>query len=263
MNIQEMNRHTIQTSLNAVAVSIDEGIRVSRMQYENINNDYFKESKEKLEMFLFRLFECKYLFEGKISDLDRKRYLTEDEYYKKGWGQLEGLMDLETGQSSYEKGVACVRKKDYIEAGRYFRESALAGHAGGQFNYGVIVSNGEGCEADELEGAFWYWEAAKHGNSKAMMNLAIAYRNSRGVKGNGVQMLWWYACSAEMLDNPTAVYNLGLSLKREEVLEGNGSIGRLLVDASDELEGEKVRSFVKRTASQIKEVLKEYVYNVE
>ncbi|MDO4167933.1 MAG: tetratricopeptide repeat protein [Eubacteriales bacterium] len=263
MDINEMNQLTIETALNAALDSVDDGIQISRIQYENINNDYFAEAKKRLEIFLFRLYECKYLLVDKIKDFDRKRYLLEDSYYQKTWIKLRSRMDLKTGQKAYEKGVTCVREKNYAKAGEFFRIAAMAGDSDGQFNYGVTVSNGEGCEIDELEGAFWYWEAAKHGNSKAMMNLAIAYRNGSGVKADGVQMLWWYACSAGMLDNPVAVYNLGLCLKHEEVLAGKEIIGRRLIDASNAMLDEREKQFVTQIAKQVKEILEEYVYNIE
>ena len=56
---------------------------------------------------------------------------------------------------------------------------------------------------------------------------------------------------------------MGLSLKNEEVLPRNERVGRYLIQASDILESEEVREFGCRTAKQIKEVLAEYVYNVE
>lgn len=262
MDLDEMNQITIQTALYAATASIDEGIKISRMQYENIRNDYFKESVQALETFLFRLYECKYLFKDKVVDFDRPRYLTDDEYYHKIWWEFYGSLDENCGKDAFEQGVALVQKKDYVGAGVYFRESALSGNVEGQYNYGVTISNGEGCEADALEGAFWYWESAKRGNSKGMMNLAINYRNGEGVKSNGIQMLYWYACSAAQLDNPIAVYNLGLSLKHGEVLKGNEKIGVLLIDASDNLEREKEREFVDKMAGKVRMILEEYVYNM-
>lgn len=263
MNIEEANQITIQTSLNAGIRSVEDGIEVSRMQYENINNDFFKEAKNKLEVFLFRLYECKFLIGDRISDFNRERYLTDDAYYKETWKTLRDLMDVERGEQAYQKGVSYIKEKNYEEAGKYFREAALAGNADGQYNYGLTVSNGEGCEADPLEGAFWYWEAAKRENFKAMMNLGVAYRNGNGVKESGIQMLWWYACSANSLENPVAVYNLGLCLKHEEVLSGSQAVGIALIRASDEMEMDRARKYVQDTTDQLKKMLEKYVYNVE
>lgn len=241
---------------------IDKNIADCRRNYENINNDMFEEARQRLEVFLFRLYQWKYFIAKYEADADCRKFLTDDKYYDILVQKIEKKMNPEEGLTFLKKALEYVQNKDYEEAGRYFYKGALCGDRNAQYNYGVTVTNGEGCEEDPLEGAFWYWMAANKGNAKAMVNLAIDYRNGDGVKESGIQMLYWYARSAYAADLPYGVYNLGLTLKHEEVLEGNSWVGRMLVEASEHLDNEEVQEFVKKISGQVIEIISDNVYNV-
>jgi TPR repeat protein len=157
--------------------------------------------------------------------------------------------------------LEAVKAKDYVTAGRHFKNAALCGHVDAQYNYGVSLSNGELGEADPLEGAFWYFMAARGGNAKAMVNLAIAYRRGTGVSENGPMMLYWYAKGATV-PSPYAVYCLGLCLKDEEVIPNNVSLGRTLIIFSERLCDDRACNFVKETAEKIIDALRDHAYNI-
>lgn len=261
MDIKQVNQITINGFLSRVTDDVENNITDCRSQYENINNDMFEESKQRLEVFLFRLYEFKYYVLPNHKDVSCHDFLTNDDYYKELMTKIQENLDAEAGLLYCMQALEYIKTKNYDEAGKLFFKSALCGNRGGQFNYGVTVSNGEGCEADSLEGAFWYWMAAKNGNAQGMMNLGIAYRNGSGVKESGDQMLYWYARAAATLTVPEAVYNLGLSLKHEEVLDGNVKAGLMLIQASEELEEEAASEFVIHVTSRIISILSPYVYN--
>ncbi|MBR1740334.1 MAG: sel1 repeat family protein [Lachnospiraceae bacterium] len=264
MEINQINDVIIQAVLDEMvkAESDEEAIEIIRKGYLEIHDDGFAKAKGILEQFLFRYYEIVYLYmENIIEDFDKKAYVTEDSCYKEYWKKLCEKQNTETAEMLYDLGVHEVRNKDLYKAGVFFSQAAALGDSDGQYNFGITVTNGEGVTADPLKGSFWYWEASKHGNPKAMMNLAIAYRNGTGVHENGVQMLYWYAKSASTLKNPVAVYNLGLSLKHEEVVEGMGKIGQILIDSSDYMDSEEVQRFVYETSCQIMGALEKLVYN--
>lgn len=264
MDINQANQAIINSILNALdkGKSNDEMITAIRECYEGIHNNFFQPAQKYLEIFLFRFYEIKFFqIEKWLEEFDRKRYLTDEAYYQEKWKEIDGKWDSEVSAMLYDLGVYNVEMKDLEKAGVFFREAAILGDSDGQYNYGITLTNGEGVTPDTLQGSFWYWEAAKHGNSKAMLNLAIAYRNGDGVRVDNIQMLYWYVKSASTLENPKAVYNLGLTLKYEEVIEGTADIGEILIESSGYMDNEEVRDFITNLTSRMLQVLQETVYN--
>jgi TPR repeat protein len=61
------------------------------------------------------------------------------------------------------RGVA----QDDAEAARWYRLAAEQGHAGAQFNLGIMFANGRGVGQDDAEAARWYRLAAEQGHADA------------------------------------------------------------------------------------------------
>eukprot|EP00729_Bicosta_minor_P032742 gene32742-biopygen5792 len=107
----------------------------------------------------------------------------------------------------YDKGEGV--EQDHIEAVKWYRKSAEAGNADGQYNLGIIYGNGEGVEQDYVEAAKWYRKSAEAGFAQAQYNLGNMYRKGEGVEQDHVETAKWYRKSAEAGDE-MAQHNLGL-----------------------------------------------------
>ena len=67
------------------------------------------------------------------------------------------------------------------EAMQNYRVAAGQGHAGAQFNLGLIYANGRGVAQDFREAMKWYRLAAEQGFAQAQFKLGYLYLNGRGV----------------------------------------------------------------------------------
>lgn len=160
----------------------------------------------------------------------------------------------EEGKRLYRYATELVEKGEYDEAGKLFRKAALCGNVYAQFDCGVSVANGEGCEKNELESCYWFWKAANENHAGAMINLGINYREGSGVRKNLWKMLQMYARAAYLLDS-YGVYNLGCSLKEEEVIIGKQELGQALIGLTKELEDKTVAESVQAIALSVMNIV--------
>ena len=87
---------------------------------------------------------------------------------------LPVLADFQAGQDAYKRG-------DYDTALKEFRPLAEQGHAGAQYNLGVMYDKGRGVLQDYQEAVRWYRLAAEQGIASAHNNLGVMYDKGRGV----------------------------------------------------------------------------------
>ena len=258
-DLEPMSGITVGALVHCFNGNVDEAVKGIREEYQGIRNDAFADARSRAEQCLFRLYEAQYLILPHV-EVDLRGFVFDDAYHAFAVEKAAECYDRARGEQEYALALAAVKEKDYVTAGTHFRAAALCGHAGGQYNYGVSLSSGELGEADPLEGAFWYFIAAKNGNEKAMINLAVAYRNGMGVFGNGPMMLYWYARAAA-IPNPYGVYNLGLCLQKEEVLDGNPAMGRNLRVAAERLNDESARQYAVNAAEMVLMILDGIAFN--
>jgi len=60
--------------------------------------------------------------------------------------------------------------------------AAKAGHAAGMNDFGVMLQNGYGCDADPLAAMMWFHRAASAGNADAMVNAGVALAQGKGCR---------------------------------------------------------------------------------
>eukprot|EP00729_Bicosta_minor_P013105 gene13105-biopygen14214 len=109
-------------------------------------------------------------------------------------------------------------EQDHVEAAKWFRKSAEAGHARAQCNLGVMYNNGIGVEQDHVEAAKWYRMAAEIGIAKAQFNLGAMYHDGNGVQQDHIEAAKWYRKSAEA-EYAAAQYNLGIMYRDGDGVE--------------------------------------------
>ncbi len=264
MDTNMINRIYMEKIPDEFTGDLDRDIVHIRELYTMIDPDTLLEpSRRKLERILFRLYQYKYFVLGRTQQQDHMQFWLDDAYYERIMTEVNALQDPDAMDAHMKQALHLIREQDYAGAGVYFKEAALCGSPDGQYDYALTLSNGEGCEADPLEGAFWYWLSARNGYHKAMYNLGVAYRFGKGVGASLTQMMYWYAMAARTLQNPMAVHSLGLSLRDQEIFRGNQVIGRNMMLAADNMgDNGPYDEYILRIADQIIDNLKSRAYNI-
>ena len=71
------------------------------------------------------------------------------------------------------------------------RSAAEQGYAPAQNDYGSMVLNGMGCEANPEESVSWFRKAAEQGLAQAQWNLALRYLHGSGIAPDDNQAVLW------------------------------------------------------------------------
>ena len=101
---------------------------------------------------------------------------------------------------------------DVEEAADWFREAAIQGVPGAQYNLGVLYERGLGVRQDETRALLWYHSAAEQGHPLAQYNLGILYAAGRSVPLSYAEAAVWFERAAAR-GVPAAAYNLAVLLE--------------------------------------------------
>lgn len=92
----------------------------------------------------------------------------------------------EEANTRYERGLRYVRGEgvtpDFVEAAKWFRLAAEAGHAGAQKNLGFLLAAGKGVAKDDAEAQKWFKKAAAQGQVGADFASALVGLKTSGLK---------------------------------------------------------------------------------
>ncbi|HXT65649.1 MAG TPA: tetratricopeptide repeat protein [Nitrospiraceae bacterium] len=102
--------------------------------------------------------------------------------------------DIEAGMEAYGRG-------DYATALREWRPLAERGHAGAQYNLGMLYDFRKGVPQDFAMARQWYEKAAAQGHAGAQNNLGGLYEFGHGVTRNDVLAYMWYDIAAHSTDD--------------------------------------------------------------
>ncbi len=86
---------------------------------------------------------------------------------------------------------------DVQRGAHWFLQAAALGHAGAQFNLGLLHSVGQGVPRDLQRACMWYRRAAEQGHAGAQFNLGSCYSTGCGASQNGEEALRWYQRAAQ------------------------------------------------------------------
>lgn len=75
------------------------------------------------------------------------------------------------GEAAFKCGNRHLVAKEAMKAISYYQRAANAGHAGAQYNLGLMYLKGEGVPRDALNGLGWLAKAADSGDEKAQALL--------------------------------------------------------------------------------------------
>jgi len=113
-----------------------------------------------------------------------------------------------TAFADFRSGVEAYQRGNDVIALQEFWMLAQQGHAGSQFNLGVLYARGRGVTQDFSQAARWYRLAAEHGHALAQCNLGALYEEGTGVVRNDEEASRWYRLAAEQ-GNAGGQNNLG------------------------------------------------------
>ncbi len=118
-------------------------------------------------------------------------------------------------------------------AAAWWRKAAAQAHAGAQYQLGLQNKHGWGVEAYMGEAMRWYRQAAEQNYASAQYNLGLIYANGRGVKPDTAEAAGWYRKAADQ-GFIKAAYNLGVFyFKGDGVEEDHGEAVRLYRQAAE------------------------------
>lgn len=113
-----------------------------------------------------------------------------------------------TAFADFRAGVDAYQRGNHMMAFQEFWSLAQEGHAGAQFNLGVLYARGIAVPQDFRQAARWYRVAAEQGHALAQCNLGVLYEAGDGVIQNDGEAIRWYRLAAEQ-GNPGGQNNLG------------------------------------------------------
>jgi TPR repeat protein len=119
---------------------------------------------------------------------------------KRNQGTADYVMNLaKIGAQSASARVGRPRQQDLLKAFQFYSQAAQYGHAGANYELGVMYDQGVlgVVEEDPLKAALCYGAAADGGMAAAKFNLAFLYEKGRGVTQNVARALTlWEGASA-------------------------------------------------------------------
>lgn len=84
------------------------------------------------------------------------------------------------------------KKKNNIEALKWFKKAAEQGYADAQYNLGYCYLTGQGVSQDYSKAVMWYRKAAENGLAYAQYSLGFCYENGQGVLKDIKEAKRWY-----------------------------------------------------------------------
>ncbi|NQU59261.1 MAG: sel1 repeat family protein, partial [Rhodospirillales bacterium] len=88
----------------------------------------------------------------------------------------------------------------FKKAAQWFRRAANKGHAGAQYNLGIMSYLGQGMDQDYAQAAHWFHKAGEQDHAAAQYNLGFLYYEGKGVEKDSLQAFMWIDRSANLGD---------------------------------------------------------------
>lgn len=141
-----------------------------------------------------RLSECYLRGDGVEKDLDRGMEILE-RAAREG-GDVDAAHEVALVYEYGEHGVAV----DVVEAARWFRVAAEAGHVEAMAEYAMCCELGCGREQSDEEALEWYTRAANEGHVESNFSVGEAFEEAKGVPQSDEEACLWYYKAAVMGD---------------------------------------------------------------
>ena len=105
-----------------------------------------------------------------------------------------------TALAGMDEAMEAYREGDYATAFKEMQLLASKGDRVAQSNLGVMYSQGQGTEKNEVLAVKWHAKSANQNFAVSQVILGDAYQEGAGVKKNAVEAAKWYRKAAELGD---------------------------------------------------------------
>lgn len=154
--------------------------------------------------------------------------------------------------ADFDKGLAAAKAGNYAAALIEFSELAEQGHAGAQFNLGLMYGNGFGVTQDYAEAVNWYTLAAEQGHAGGQFSLGMMYDFGEGVLRDYAAAVKWYELAAKQ-GFASAQFNLGVMYYSSDGVLQNYVLAHMwanIAAANGYSDGTKFRDLAAREMAQ-------------
>ncbi len=101
-----------------------------------------------------------------------------------------------SGEAISKDATGKVMDYDLEAAAGWFYRAAEQGHAGAQFNLGLLYAEGQGVQQDAAKAVEWFTKAAEQGNVDAQNNLGVMHLIGEGVPKDINKAVEWFEKAA-------------------------------------------------------------------
>ena len=127
-----------------------------------------------------------------------------------------------TSDEQYQKGEDSFKKRDYVQAVKWYSDAAKRGNVQGLYKLGLAYQKGMGITQDYTKAFSCFMDAANKGHTPSQFALACCYINGTGVHKDINQAIPWFMQSAKRADprnriNEGLIYALALKHKISQV----------------------------------------------
>ena len=121
----------------------------------------------------------------------------------------------------YDAGLKAFQAGDFQTALKEWNPLADQGHAGAQYNLGLMYASGEGVPEDDAEAAGWFRLAADQGDADAQFFLGAMYADGEGVVEDDAEAAGWFRLAADQGDADAQFFLGAMYADGEGVLQDN------------------------------------------
>ena len=119
-----------------------------------------------------------------------------------------------TGDAISRDETGKIKDHDLEAAAGWFFRAAEQGHAGAQFNLGLLFAEGQGVPQDSAKAAELFTKSAEQGNVDAQNNIGVMYLIGEGVEKDTEKAIAWFEKAAaqgneDAQENLKAIRNVG------------------------------------------------------
>lgn len=121
---------------------------------------------------------------------------------------------------AYDDALSSLHRGAYESAQEQFMDLSERGHAGAQFELGLMFHRGIGLPQNYRHALKWYRLAAAGGDARARNNLGVMNRDGQGVEQSKVMAYMWFSLAAPA-DDGTGRDNLerlSYTMSSDEIL---------------------------------------------
>ncbi|NOZ54914.1 MAG: sel1 repeat family protein [Gammaproteobacteria bacterium] len=134
---------------------------------------------------------------------------------------ISGFAVIAKADNVFLQGVTAYKNKDFLTAGRLFKQLAQQGQVDAQRYLGQMYDKGLGVPKNYDKAVTWYKQAAAQNDPAAQYHLGLKYDIGQGVPEDDMQAYIWFATAFnngfEAAAAPLRILNKTMSTKDRQL----------------------------------------------